>query len=54
MAKSKQWALHENTKLKLVAIHKQSFVTFEKEITYKEWVLFKKHPDYYYNTYQIR
>lgn len=54
MAKSKEWALAPDTKLRLVAIHKETFVTFEKEITYKDWVTFQKHYNYYYNTYQIR
>lgn len=53
MAKSNIYALASETKLKLVATHKKTFTTFEKEITYGEWVNFAKHKDYYYLTYQI-
>jgi hypothetical protein len=53
MAIVKQYALAPDTKLRLVAIHKESFITFEKFITYAEWVNFIKHKDYYYLTYKI-
>jgi hypothetical protein len=53
MAKSNTFALASETKLKLVATHKKTFTTFEKEITYSEWINFKKNKDYYYLTYQI-
>jgi len=53
MAKSNQFALHPDTKLKLVATHKKTFITFEKIISYSQWVTFKKNFEYYYLTYQI-
>jgi len=53
MVKSKQIALLPDTKLRLVATHKQTFISFEKFITYAEWVNFVKHKDYYYLTYKI-
>jgi hypothetical protein len=53
MAKSNIYALASETKLKLVATHKKTFTTFEKIITYGEWVNFKKHFDYYYVTHKL-
>ena len=53
MALNNQFALHPDTKLKLVATHKQTFITFEKIISYSEWINFVKHKDYYYLTYKI-
>lgn len=42
-----------NTPLLLKAFHKKTGECFEKKITYKEWIDFKKHSDYNYLTYQI-
>jgi len=53
ITKNNQFALAPDTKLRLVATHKQTFTTFEKLITYAEWVNFLKHKDYYYLTYKI-
>jgi hypothetical protein len=53
MAKSNQFALAPDTKIKLVATHKHTFINFEKVITYAEWVNFVKHKNYYYLTYKI-
>jgi hypothetical protein len=53
MAKSNQFALNPQTKLKLVATHKQTLQEFEKIITFNEWQTINKHKDYLYKTYQI-
>jgi len=45
--------LDPETKLRLVATHKQTFTTFEKLITFKEWKELKKNSNYYYLTYQL-
>lgn len=45
--------LAPETKLRLVATHKQNFTTFEKIITFAEWKSFKKNRSYYYLTYQL-
>jgi hypothetical protein len=53
MAKSNQFALNPETKLKLVATHKQTLQEFEKIITFFEWQTMNKHKDYLYKAYQI-
>jgi len=54
MAKSKQpYGLDPNTPLKLIEIHKTTGYTFEKIITYGEWINFKKNNNYYYKTVQV-
>jgi hypothetical protein len=45
--------LDGDTKLKLVATHKKTGKTFEKEILYKDWIVFKRNKDYLYLTYQL-
>ncbi len=40
--------LDSETKLKLIAIHKQTFKEHEKIITYHEWKNLKKNFNYYY------
>ena len=56
MAKSNNkqpFALNPETPLRLVAIHRQTLIEYEKIITAHEWQNFKKHKDYYYKTYQV-
>ena len=54
MAKSKAvYQIPLETKLKLIEIHKATGETFEKIITYGEWINFKKNNNYYYKTAQI-
>jgi len=55
MAKSKNkqpFALNPETPLKLIAVHKKTLETFEKKITYADWLVFKKSPYYNYYAYQ--
>ena len=47
------YKLPPETKLRLIATHKQNFTTFEKIITFAEWIKIKKNFNYYYLTYQI-
>jgi len=42
-----------NTPILLRAFHKTTGEMFEKKISYKEWIDFKKHPDYDYRTFQL-
>lgn len=42
-----------DTQLKLIAIHKETFVESTKIITYDEWINFKKNKNYYYKAVQI-
>jgi hypothetical protein len=42
-----------DTKLKLIAIHKETFEESSKIITYEELINFKKDKNYYYRTIQI-
>jgi len=42
-----------STVLTLKAYHKITHECFEKKITYKDWLEFKKHKDYDYYTYGI-
>ena len=42
-----------DTKLKLIAIHKETFEEIYTTITYEEWINFKKNKNYYYRTIQI-
>jgi len=53
MKQINQISLPLNTQLKLVAVHKETMLSFEKIILYSEWIEFKKHKDYHYYTYQI-
>jgi len=53
MAKNNIYALAPDTNLRLVATHKKTFISFEKIITYGEWINFKKHFDYYYVTHKL-
>lgn len=54
MVKNKAgYALDPNTKLKLIAIHKQTSEEFTKEITYYEWQTMTKNKNYYYKTLQV-
>lgn len=42
-----------NTPLLLKAFHKVTGEVFEKQITYSQWLEFKKHKDYNYLTFQL-
>jgi len=42
-----------DTQLILRAFHRKTGEMFEKKISYKEWIDFKKHPDYDYRTFQL-
>ena len=42
-----------DTKLKLIAIHKETFKETYTTITYEEWINFKKDKNYYYRTIQV-
>jgi hypothetical protein len=42
-----------NTVLTLKAYHKKTWQCFEKTISYSQWLVFEKHKDYEYYTYQI-
>ena len=53
MATKQQYGLDPNTPLKLIAIHKQTFKEFEKEISYGEWINFERNKNYYYRTVKI-
>jgi hypothetical protein len=54
MIKNKQpYALEPNTKLKLIAIHKETSEEFIKEITFHEYQTLKKNKNYYYKAVQI-
>lgn len=46
-------ALNPDTKLTLVAIHKETCKEYKKIITFKEWNELKKNSNYYYKTYQF-
>lgn len=52
MAKS-TIALPIDTKLKLIAIHKETFEETYTNITYEEWINFKKDKNYYYRVVQV-
>jgi hypothetical protein len=55
MVKNKQpYALEPNTKLKLIAIHKETFEEFIKEITFYEYQTLKKNKNYYYKAVQLK
>jgi hypothetical protein len=43
-----------DTKLKLIAIHKETFFESSKIITYDEWINFKKNKNYYYKAVQLK
>lgn len=45
--------LPPETKLKLIAIHKQTFEETYTTITYEEWINFKKNRNYYYRAVQV-
>jgi len=53
MSNKQPYGLDPNTPLKLIAIHKETGETFEKQITYGEWINFKKNNNYYYKTVQV-
>lgn len=53
MAKKQQYGLDPDTPLKLIAIQKQTFKEFEKEITYGDWISFKRNKNYYYRAVKI-
>lgn len=42
-----------DTKLKLIAIHKETFVESSKIITYKEYLKLKRNPNFYYKAVQV-
>lgn len=42
-----------DTKLKLIAIHKETNQEFTKEITYHEWQTMSKNKNYYYKALQV-
>ena len=42
-----------DTKLKLIAIHKETFDETYTTITYQDWINFKKNRNYYYRAIQI-
>jgi hypothetical protein len=55
MVKNKQpYALDPNTKLKLIAIHKETFEEFIKEITFYEYQTLNKNKNYYYKAVQLK
>lgn len=39
--------------LKVVAIHKATQKEFKRQMTYSEWMTFKRDRKYYYKAYQI-
>ena len=54
MVKNKQpYALDPNTKLKLIAIHKETSEEFTKEITFYQYQTLNKNKNYYYKAVQI-
>lgn len=45
--------LPDTTQLRVVAVHKDTFETIEKIMTYSEWINIKKNKKYNYYAYQI-
>ena len=45
--------LPPETKLKLIAIHKETFEEFTKIITYQEWKELKRNRNYYYKSVKV-
>ena len=43
----------DTTQLRVVAVHKETFETIEKIMTYSEWINIKKNTKYNYYAYQI-
>jgi hypothetical protein len=48
------FALDPNTKLKLIAIHKETSEEFIKEITFHEYQTLKRNKNYYYKAVQLK
>jgi hypothetical protein len=51
--KSKEFLLSLETKVRVVATHKETFQEFETIVTLKEWRSFQKNKNYFYKAYEI-
>lgn len=45
--------LSADVPLKVIAIHKTTLKEFQRQMTYSEWMTFKRDRKYYYKAYQI-